>query len=81
MKQSAKRRSRPNENEEAKVENSSGKKSKKKYLENNQRMREEFMVMKDQIDDLMNYKQLVMHLHNEGMIDNEGRPQVAGPIS
>lgn len=81
MKQTAKRRSRLNDSEEVKNENSSGKKSKKKYLESNQRMREEFMVMKDQIDDLMNYKQLVMHLHQEGMIDSEGRPQMAGPIS
>jgi predicted nuclease with TOPRIM domain len=74
IKQSAKRKSRPNADQEEVKQVPSGSKSKSKIMEQNKRVREEIGSLKDQVDELQNYKHLVFQLHETGLIDNQGQP-------
>ncbi|KEJ82439.1 hypothetical protein OXYTRIMIC_740 [Oxytricha trifallax] len=74
LKQSTKRKSRQPNQEEEKYSQNVGTKSKQKFMEQNQRVRNEINELRGQVDDLVNYKQLVMQLHEGGIIDQEGNP-------
>ena len=74
MKPTSKRKSRPQQNEMMGEGEAASQKSKTKYLDENKRVREEFTFMESQVAELNNYKTLVLQLHQEGIIDQEGNP-------
>ena len=73
IKQSSKRKSRPLADQEKIKEMLSGSKSKTKVLEQNKRVRDQIVALQDQLDELQNYKHLVLQLHEEGVIDSTGK--------
>ncbi|KEJ82772.1 hypothetical protein OXYTRIMIC_238 [Oxytricha trifallax] len=73
IKQTSQRKRRMKKVEEVKGEEIAMRGSKQKYLQENKRMRDEFNDIKSHMDELVGYKQLVHQLHDNGVIDGEGR--------
>ncbi|KEJ82633.1 hypothetical protein OXYTRIMIC_065 [Oxytricha trifallax] len=79
IKQSTKRKARQPVQEEEKIQEANSHPSKRKFMDQNKRVRDEMGMMKNQIDDLLNYKSLVLQLHEQGVIDGEGKVQGMDP--
>ncbi|KEJ82494.1 hypothetical protein OXYTRIMIC_198 [Oxytricha trifallax] len=74
LKETSQRKRRQRDIEEVKGEESLLNQSKQKYLEQNKRVRQEIMTLQEQVDELADYKNLVMQLHQAGIINEDGNP-------